>query len=181
MELANRGIEVLKPFLSEASHAEFEQFDLVTMFDVFEHLTDPIQGTECLLSYVKPGGRLVIGTSNLDHWSWSATRGHHWYMDPIQHVSVGSSGHFRWLQAKFPGTELALTTLPHQSGNLRTRFWDVAQMLYFGARQRKLVRPGLRLLHLHPAFAALAHKDAVPYTQTLHDHVIAVFSKACAD
>lgn len=176
-KLAGKGIEVIKPFLTEPTQSEFEQFDLVTMFDVFEHLPDPIQGTKCSLSYVKPGGRLVIGTSNLDHWSWSATAGYHWYMDPIQHVSVGSSRHFRWLQKELPQTKLKLTSLPHQFGSIKTRLWDTAQMLYFGVRRRRIARPCIRLMHLHPALRALAHKDAVPYTQTLHDHVVAEFAK----
>ena len=175
-ELKKKGICVLKPFLETAGSKECQQFDLVTMFDVFEHLTDPIDGVRALMSNLKPGGRLVLGTADLDHWSWKATRGFHWYLDPIQHISVGSGKHFEWLRSQLPPCTLKTTSVSHQSGSFSDRLQEASQVVYFGARQREgIARAAVRLLHLVPCFRRLSHKDAVPYTQKLRDHIVAEF------
>ena len=181
-ELAKKSIRVLKPFLEPANSEEQQQFDLVTMFDVFEHLTNPLEGVRSLMSYVKPGGRLVIGTADLDHWSWSATRGFHWYLDPIQHISVGSRKHFEWLRSQLPTCGLTMASVSHQSGNILSRIVEASQMIYFGVRLRSgLARIATRVMHLLPYFQRLSHKDAVPYTQKLQDHVVAVFTRPESD
>lgn len=39
-------------------------FDIVTLFEVIEHITDPIQFLTAAVEHLKPGGSLIIGTDN---------------------------------------------------------------------------------------------------------------------
>ncbi|MEQ9409397.1 MAG: class I SAM-dependent methyltransferase [Fuerstiella sp.] len=174
--LKDHGIRVLKSYLQPPTSAEAGQFDVVTMFDVFEHLADPIQGMQAAMAYVRPGGRLFVGTGNLDHWSWRQTRGTHWYLDPIQHVVVGSHRHFQWQAAALGVTSYRCRTFSHQPGTVRQRFLQSLTTLYFGARQRGGWRQlPVRLLNRFDIFRRMAHKPAMPYTQQLHDHLLAEF------
>lgn len=174
--LSDRGIKILKPFLEPAAADECEQFDVVTMFDVFEHLSDPSGGMQALMSYVKPGGSLFVGTANLDHWSWRATKGNHWYLDSIQHIVVGSRSYFERLQHQLPPSLLRICNLSHQDGSFSERIRQTAQMIYFGARnQTGNAGVCLRMMHTVPFFRRLAHKETVPYTQYLRDHLLAEF------
>jgi len=42
------------------------QFDCITLFDVFEHLTEPLRTVDTLFAHVRPGGLLCIGTGFAD-------------------------------------------------------------------------------------------------------------------
>lgn len=169
-------IRVLKPFLEPATETEAGQFDVVTMFDVFEHLSDPIQGMKSAISYVRPGGRLFVGTGNMDHWSWRQTQGTHWYLDPIQHIVVGSRRHFEWQASQLGASTCRILTFSHQPGSISQRFSQALTTIYFGARKNSgWSRAVVRLMNCLPGFRRLSNKQVMPYTQQLHDHLLAEY------
>jgi hypothetical protein len=128
------------------------------------------------MSYVRPGGRLLVGTGNMDHWSWRQLGGSHWYLDPIQHVVIGSERHFRWLADQIGASSYRSTALGHQAGTPGQRASQALTTIYFGAKSRKGAgRAVVRIMNLLPAYRRLSHKTAVPYTQQLHDHILAEF------
>ena len=178
-ELEQQGIKVLKPFLAPATEDESGSYDVVTMFDVFEHLGDPLEGMKFAMSYVRPGGLLFIGTSNLDHWSWRQTLGMHWYLDPIQHVVVGSVKHFQWQMARIGASAFRSRIFSHQPGSIRQRLFQSLMTLYFGAKGRGGWRRIIRgVMNRSFAFRRMSHKDAMPYAQQLNDHVLAEFLRS---
>lgn len=62
------GFDVFTGLLEEAGYPD-EDFDMVTMFEVIEHLTDPITVGCEIHRILKPGGILLIGTGNADSWT----------------------------------------------------------------------------------------------------------------
>jgi 2-polyprenyl-3-methyl-5-hydroxy-6-metoxy-1,4-benzoquinol methylase len=62
-------------------------FDIITLWDVFEHISDPISSLSLILNYLKPGGLLVITTPNSssfgrcvwnEYWAgWDTPRHYH--------------------------------------------------------------------------------------------------------
>ena len=64
-----RGIEKLHQF--DLFKPPFqEEFDVISLFDVLEHLSDPLQALECIKSMLKPKG-MVILTVPAHQWLWS--------------------------------------------------------------------------------------------------------------
>ncbi len=62
-----------------------ERFDVVAMFDVIEHMRDPIACIERAYTLLKPGGFFVIETGDRA-WPWARFLGNYWYfLDPPQH------------------------------------------------------------------------------------------------
>lgn len=178
-ELEQLGIKVLKPFLEPATEDESGSYDVVTMFDVFEHLANPLEGMKSAMSYVRPGGSLFIGTSNLDHWSWRQTLGMHWYLDPIQHVVVGSVKHFQWQMPHIGASAFRSRIFNHQPGSVRQRLFQSLVTFYFGAKDRGGWRRIVRgLMNRSSTFSRMSHKHAIPYTQQLHDHILAEFVRS---
>lgn len=60
-------------------------FDVVAMFDVIEHMRDPIVCIERAYTLLKPGGVFVIETGDRA-WPWARFLGNFWYfLDPPQH------------------------------------------------------------------------------------------------
>ncbi|EMI17885.1 type 11 methyltransferase [Rhodopirellula maiorica SM1] len=178
-DLKKNGIMVLKPFLKPAKDVEAGQYDIVTMFDVFEHLADPLEGMRSAMSYVRPGGKLFVGTGDMDHWSWRQTQGTHWYLDPIQHLAVGSRKHFRWQSTQLNASSCRIFAFSHQPGTLGQRCSQALTTIYFGAKRRGGISRGLvRLMNHFRVFRQNAGKDAMPYTQQLHDHLLAEYTRA---
>ncbi|MCA9051738.1 MAG: class I SAM-dependent methyltransferase, partial [Planctomycetaceae bacterium] len=174
--LEELGIRNLKSFLQAPTPEEAASFDVVTMFDVFEHLSDPLQGMQNLMGYVRPGGTLFVGTGNLDHWSWRPNAGGHWYVDPIQHVVFGSRRHFAWQAVRLKAARFSCQAFSHHRGSVRQQISQALTTLYFGMRnQSGWRRMAVRLMNSSAFFRSLSHKDAMPYAQQLHDHLLAEF------
>lgn len=174
--LKEHGITHVRPFLQPPEPDEEASFDVVTMFDVFEHLTDPLQGMRDLMSWVRPGGRLFVGTGNLDHWAWTMNAGGHWYLDPIQHIVVGSRKHFAWQADRLKASKFRCRTFSHHDGTVRQRVSQALTAFYFGARGGTgWNRLATRLMHSFSRFRNLSHKESMPYTQELHDHILVEF------
>lgn len=64
--LKNHQIEVED--VSEISKMAENQFDLVTLFHVLEHVAEPQSMVSEILRILKPGGRLVIALPNYESW-----------------------------------------------------------------------------------------------------------------
>ncbi|MEN6355770.1 MAG: class I SAM-dependent methyltransferase [Armatimonadota bacterium] len=70
------GLNVVTNTLSEDT---FEQgsFDVITSFQVFEHLVDPVRELRIINSLLKPGGIVVIEVPNLSVFAAKLFRGYH--------------------------------------------------------------------------------------------------------
>ena len=72
-------------------------FDAVCLWDVIEHLWDPVLITKLVISYLKPGGYLFISTPAIDRIV-PKLMGKHWaFMTPPEHLSFFTSHSFQYL------------------------------------------------------------------------------------
>lgn len=81
----NPGAEILNGNVESVINAgmlEGKEFDTICMYDVIEHVPDPIKMIQMLHKYLKPGGHLIFSTINIEA-SLSLALGHKWpwYMD----------------------------------------------------------------------------------------------------
>lgn len=103
------GAKIFNGFLHEAAYPD-NHFDIITLFEVIEHLTDPISLVKEINRILKPGGTLVIGTGNADSWTVQAL-GSKWEYFDIRlhggHISFFTPASMKLLARKC-GMELAL-------------------------------------------------------------------------
>jgi len=64
----NLGFEVFTGFLHNAKYPN-HAFDIVTLFEVIEHLREPLVLAHEINRILKPGGVWLIGTGNVDSWT----------------------------------------------------------------------------------------------------------------
>lgn len=78
------GLKVHWGYLNEIAFPD-NSFDAITLFEVIEHLNNPMNLLEECHRILRPGGILVIGTGNTNSWT-RRVRGKHWdFFDMHQH------------------------------------------------------------------------------------------------
>ena len=81
------GLDVRIGTLEQAGFSD-EFFDVVTLWDVLEHLPDPVAGLREIYRILKPGGLLVIRVPNASSWD-SRLFGRYWAgLDSPRHLYV---------------------------------------------------------------------------------------------
>ncbi len=60
-------------------------FDVITLFEVIEHIPDPVSLLNHCKRILKPGGLIMIGTGNTDSWTVKVMKEHWEYFDMGKH------------------------------------------------------------------------------------------------
>jgi len=63
-----------------------DNFDVITSWDVIEHLDDPKAALMAISARLKPGGHLILSTPDIGSLAAKLTGQGWWYLDPVQHV-----------------------------------------------------------------------------------------------
>lgn len=92
-----------RDFIEQKGHAWFpsfkaleaKTFDVITAFDLIEHLYDVRAFLQECCGRLRPGGRLVILTGNIDSLSAKISREHWWYAAYPEHIVFPSAQFFR--------------------------------------------------------------------------------------
>jgi len=79
---------------------EKEQFDVITMFDVFEHLKDPISDMKKLRSLLKPDGLIIVATGDTNSFAARVMKRRWTFYIPPQHLYFFNRENVRMLFSK---------------------------------------------------------------------------------
>ena len=124
------GIEILASSV-EGLEEDGRYFGAITLVDVIEHLTCPLEALEKLTRMLLPGGSLVVFTGSTDAWSWRLSGVDYWYCALPEHVAFFSPRWFRWAAPRI-GVELrTVRRLPHRSASRYVRLDEAAKNLAF--------------------------------------------------
>lgn len=140
-----RGLEVIHGTLADARlPAEF--FDVVTMWDVIEHLAEPYEELVRARTLLRPGGLLALSTMNVEAW-FPRLLGRRWPWYMQMHLYYFTP---RTLQRMLEraGFEMVATS-PHKR---------VVRLAYLVSRLEAYCRPVARLLERAVERAGLADR-----------------------
>ena len=85
-----RGIHVIANTMEELPADT--RFDIITIIDVIEHLSEPPALLEQALAHLSDGGIIVVSTGNPSHVAWRKLFGSRfWYSSFPEHISFPSS------------------------------------------------------------------------------------------
>ncbi len=94
--------------LEEARFSDLK-FDAICLWDVIEHIWDPAEVIETLLSRLKPGGFLFLSTPAIDAIT-ARVLGRYWaFMTPPEHLGFFTDKTFRWLFEKKFNADIRLS------------------------------------------------------------------------
>lgn len=79
---------------------DWPQFDAICLWDVIEHVSDPIKVCNVLMGFLKPGGKLLISTPDMDSMTSRLMRQHWAFMIPPLHLGFFSTRVFEYIFSK---------------------------------------------------------------------------------
>lgn len=171
-------VDVIASRLESIGPEWSQRFDIVTMFDVVEHLPDPAAGIAQAAHLLKPKGWLIISTGDLDAWTWRWLGSGHWYLQTPQHLSVLSQRFLKHVAARVGLTIRELRSIPHKHASWKQRLRDGIKIAYWGMRQRRgSWRIPHRFLQSLTGLQELRHLQRVPWAMTLSDHLVAALER----
>lgn len=99
-------------------------FDIVTMWDVVEHMNDPLTGIGIAKSYLKPGGMLAMSTVDIGS-VLAKTQGKNWMFLMVQHLFYFDKKTMRMFlhKAGFKKVRFKSHWRHLSLGYLSSRFW----------------------------------------------------------
>jgi SAM-dependent methyltransferase len=171
-EAATKGVQIIGPTVGAVTKLE-ERPGTITLFDVLEHVAEPLRFLDQLKRLLAPGGCILVMTGATDTFPWRLFGRHYWYCSLPEHVSFFSLKWFRWAAA-----ELGFTVERHHylsSESRVTRLW-VKQALQASAfaTVQKLREAGWseRGLASLPGLGRVAHWRSVPWWKQATDHIM---------
>ena len=126
---AGRGVEIVARDLNDLAELS-EPYDLVSAFDVIEHVHDPSGLLAALGNVVTPGGHVIFATGDLDAPTARVMGSRHLYSWFLEHISFVSP---RWVRRAAPPLGFDIVSIEHFSHSSGVRFGFLAGMLKNGA------------------------------------------------
>lgn len=173
---AEAGVRIVAADLHDLAVVN-ERFDLVSAFDVIEHVHNPSEFLESLSNAVRPGGHVVFATGNLDARTWRAMGSRYLYSWFLEHISFVSP---RWIERQAPRLGLEIVAVDRFSHTS-----DVPLGFLIGALKNGLYRLSPRLVDSARTKAGqdqLGELPAVPPAPpawtSARDHILVVLRKA---
>lgn len=120
--------------ISEIGEIPNEQFELITMFHVLEHVTEPKKMILEIMRILKPGGRLVIALPNYDSWDAKHYKKYWAAWDVPRHLF-----HFN------PSSlSIFMKEFPLKRENTKPMFWDAFYVSLLSEKYKSKSVPLLR-------------------------------------
>ncbi len=161
-----RGLTVECGYYDAARADLLGRFDIIMFADVVEHVPDPASLLELASKHLTPGGRILVSTPNVAHWSVRASllRGNFRYAES----GIMDATHLRWftietIDSLFRSIGLSVVDHSWTSGSWLPFYWRRPWSLVPGRYRARLIR---QLVERFPGLFACQHiVTAVPAVQ----------------
>lgn len=152
-------------------------FDVITAFDVLEHVEQPRRFVENCLNACAPGGGVIISTGNLDAWSFRFMGSRYWYCTIAEHISFVSPVWFSRIQEEIEFDIARESFFAHESVAWAKRLEEVVgNLLYksfpWGVKTLRKLGAGGKNVLAHPELA-----EHPPYWGSACDHFMVLLVK----
>jgi 2-polyprenyl-3-methyl-5-hydroxy-6-metoxy-1,4-benzoquinol methylase len=179
-EARSRGITLLGNTI-DSLRDEQRRFGAITMIDVIEHLSSPVDSLSLLSHLLLPGGKLIIFTGDTEALSWRIANLHYWYSALPEHVAFFRLSWFGWVASKLNCTVSSYKRLAYQPASLKVRIDESLKNLAFVTYHRiGKVSAANTLLARVPILRRIAQWESCWWTSA-QDHILVTLTKQEVD
>lgn len=170
----SRGIELVGEAVERIDSLP-EPSGVIILFDLLEHLTDPLGALERLKKFLAPGGSLIVLTGAADTLPWRIFGSDYWYCALPEHVSFFTLRWFRWASRKLGLSVVSYDRLSSEHPDLRQGCFNFIRLLAYASVQR-LRRWGVPepLLGRVPLIRRVARWKSPPWWRQAKDHILII-------
>jgi SAM-dependent methyltransferase len=166
---SKRGIQIIGPTIDSVPPEFFGTFDAAVIFDVLEHLVNPVGVLVALRRLLKPGGVILAETGNTDSYPWRKQGRLYQYCSFVEHVGFFNRESVRQAAARAGLDLIHFEESVHSTWPLRLHFlWRGYNVLY------RILRLADRARLPLPGKLAAVARGAFPRPGNPKDHFIAV-------
>jgi SAM-dependent methyltransferase len=173
-EADKAGVRIVGATVDTVGHLEeLERPGTITLFDVLEHITEPLIFLAKLQKLLSPGGSILIMTGATDTLAWRLFGRHYWYCSLPEHVSFFSLRWFHWAAEK-----LGLRVANHRflSSEPKARVLSAKQFLriaaYTTVQKFREAHCPESMLRSIPLVRKVARWRGVPWWKQAQDHAM---------
>ncbi len=143
------GFEIFPGYLQDAGFPD-NHFDVITLFEVIEHLLDPQDLLKEILRILKPGGVLLIGTGNANSWTVDFMGADWEYFDIRSH-----GGHISFFNPK--SMRMLTENCGFEVDNISTKRVNILERKHASKPMYEMVKVTRELLAIPARFADKGH------------------------
>lgn len=172
-----RGVEIIGDDFSVLTQMA-GAYDVVTAFDVIEHVADPMALLRALFGATRPGGAVILSTGNTDAWSWRFLGSRYWYCTIPEHLSFLCPEWCERAATSLGGRVDEVRLFSHDQGSTRRAVSELVKNLAYGLLPRltgalRMAGAGGKDVSAHPAL-----RDTPPRWITAKDHLFVVMTRS---
>jgi 2-polyprenyl-3-methyl-5-hydroxy-6-metoxy-1,4-benzoquinol methylase len=150
-------------------------YSAISLIDVIEHLTAPVESLVKLSNLLDKKGLLVVTTGNTRALPWRILRSEYWYLFP-EHVTFYSKRWFEWLCKRSDLEIINYKEFSHFDGSRRERLRQFCKCIVYGISRR--VSGNLKqVLNIMPLFSKANEWKSAPITNLMSDHLLVTMRK----
>jgi 2-polyprenyl-3-methyl-5-hydroxy-6-metoxy-1,4-benzoquinol methylase len=126
----NNGVKILAKYIDQVSTSLYS-FDVIILFDVVEHLSQPQQMLQNVHQLLKPGGKVIILTGNIDSLN-SKLAGSKWsYFNTYEHISFFSPSSIQYLLIANQFKDIRIRKTSYDLGLSKNSFCFLKNLIRF--------------------------------------------------
>ena len=161
----------------ENIHALPEPTGVITLFDVLEHVIDPLAVLDNLRKLLPPRGSLIILTGAADSLPWRIFGHNYWYCSLPEHVSFFTLKWFRWAAEHLGLSVEWFRYLSSEPGTFKQSLLNSLRLSAYALIRylRQSGIPEARLARI-PLLRKPAMWSSPPWWREAKDHILIVLS-----
>ncbi len=171
-----KGIEIIAKDIYEIENLSFPyQFDVITAFDVIEHIDNPFKFISLLTKITEPNGFIVISSGNTNTISWKISRSKYYYCALPEHISFINKNWCEFVAKRLNLKIIYFEKFSHTSSNLKKILFETMKNLIY------LISPSiflmLRKIKQYLSKYQLSKNNYPPWWGTVKNHILIIFEK----
>jgi 2-polyprenyl-3-methyl-5-hydroxy-6-metoxy-1,4-benzoquinol methylase len=174
-EAERRGVTIVGQRIEDLQDSGL-RFGAITLIDVAEHLTSPLDALKALSEVLLPNGKLMVFTGSTDALAWRLAGLDYYYSAMPEHLAFMNPAWFDWAAPELDCKILSIKRLRYEPAPWSRRFDEAFKNILYISYRRTRGLPLIPSLFKLPIVKRIAQWPGSWWT-TARDHILVTLVK----